>query len=445
MLSPFVTLTFYDNDKRQITVGNKSNPPNNSAIIKSFQYGQSDGSGAEVEIYDEEGGDFKYFVDKIVKNPEEAKTEYKAVVQWGWISASCGNSKNSISSQRSRCHQFSILTVDINISGKGIIFRLELRDLMQPMFETRITKVYNLTLKEAIRSMFRDATPAITDVQFKRSETEDFRFNGDVETKSAKFETNGLTPLAAAREWVSRYRTDRDKGIIVFYDNLIDCATGQDSTPPKVVFLEDPLPKCFEDKDRNCQFANLGTYIVNGGKHSPVLSFDPKIKFNFSTAARAAVVVGSETSIAATGTGQPCPPGGGGSTEVGSGSSGMVQVTEDMNRLLGNKDAPRDALRSQAANERANKNYESVEAEMRIQGNPALDNIYDLITKTVSIIVINPFHLANGGNGIDWLIPAPCNDILSNKNWRVKGVSHEVREGTYTTTLKLFLVSPGSN
>ena len=123
----------------------------------------------------------------------------------------------------------------------------------------------------------------------------------------------------------------------------------------------------------------------------------------------------------------------------------MVQVTEDMNRLLGNKDAPRDALRSQAANERANKNYESVEAEMRIQGNPALDNIYDLITKTVSIIVINPFHLANGGNGIDWLIPAPCNDILSNKNWRVKGVSHEVREGTYTTTLKLFLVSPGSN
>jgi hypothetical protein len=123
----------------------------------------------------------------------------------------------------------------------------------------------------------------------------------------------------------------------------------------------------------------------------------------------------------------------------------MVQVTEDMNRLLGRRDAPRDALRSQAANERANKIYENIEAEMRIQGDPQLDDMMKLKTKTVAIIVINPFHLASGANGIDWLVPSPCNDVLSNKNWRVTGVSHEIKEGSYTTTLKLFLNSPGSN
>jgi hypothetical protein len=165
-----------------------------------------------------------------------------------------------------------------------------------------------------------------------------------VETVACKYSCNNQTPLAAAREWVSRYRTERDKGIIIFYDNTIECQTGAQLAEPKLVFLEDPLPKCFNNDVRACDFANgIGTYIVNGGKHSPVISFDPKIKFNFSVAARASVAVGSAAANAKIGAGQPCPPNQGGAPP-GSGSAGMVQITEDMNRTYGRRDAVDQAL-----------------------------------------------------------------------------------------------------
>ena len=34
-------------------------------------------------------------------------------------------------------------------------------------------------------------------------------------------------------------------------------------------------------------------------------------------------------------------------------------------------------------------------------------------------------------------------NILSNKNWMIMGVNHQIKEGSYTTTLKLFLAVPG--
>lgn len=450
-----------------LRVGNKSNPPNNAACIKSFQYGQSDGVGAEVEIYDEEGGAFEKFVSKIAKTPEEALTVYKAKVRWGWLKQNCDG---TVSQNLSRPHYFAILSVDINLSGKGIIFKLELQDLMEPLFETRINKPYGgVTIKEAIRQLFRDASPSIDNVRFLRyknssqsltsicgtsagddsraslqsinfgaDDFEPLKLNGDAENKPVDLRANQQTPLAAAREWISNYRSERDdKGIIVFYDN---------TTPtPSVIFLEDPLPKCFT-QDASCN-RSLGTYIVNGGKHSPVLSFDPKIKFNFSAAARAGVAVSSQHVNARTQTGQPCPPNAGGSRSSGSGSAGMVQIPEDANRLYGAMDAVREVLVAQAGNERANKTYENVEAELRIQGDPRLDDPFTIRIRTISIIVVNPFHLLQRGSDScpDWLQGAPCNAILSNKNWFINGVSHEIKEGSFTTTLKLFLPAPGQN
>jgi hypothetical protein len=223
----------------------------------------------------------------------------------------------------------------------------------------------------------------------------------------------------------------------VFYDNT--------KKKPSVVFLEDPLPKCFT-QDPSCN-RSIGTYIVNGGKHSPVLSFDPKIKFNFSAAARAGVVVSSRNTDARTQTGQPCPPNAGGSKTPGSGSAGMIQTTEDTNLVYGADDAARDVLVAETANERANKVYQNIEAELRIQGDPRLDDPFTIRIRTVSIIVVNPFHLLLRKTEAcpDWLQGAPCNAILSNKSWFINGVSHEIKEGSYTTTLKLFLPSPGQN
>jgi hypothetical protein len=468
VLGPFVEMSFNGQGGTTITVGNRSSAPNNSAIIKSFQYGQSDGVGAEVEIYDEEGGAFERFVEKIAKTPDETLELYKAQVRWGWIMQDCdGKITKNITP---RTHTFCILSVDINFSGKGIIFKLEMQDLLEPMFETRVNEVYKLPIKEAIKEMFKTSKPKIEDVRFLRyknqgaalgagvcytstgtdvggvgsinlssGDFEELKLKGRAESEPSEWKCNQQSPLAAAREWIGNYVSERDdKGIVVFFDNTDD--------KPKLVFLEDPLPKCFTD-DPGCN-RSIGTYIVNGGKHSSVLSFDPKIKFNFSYAARATVAVGSQNVKAEAGKGQPCPPGDGGSKEKGMGSAGMVQVTEDMNRLWGKKEAAVEGNAAQAAHERANKTYENIEAELRIQGDPRLDDPFAIKIRTVSIIVINPFHLVmNQGNSDcpDWLVRPPCNEILSNKNWFCSGVSHEIKEGSFTTTLKLFLPAPGDN
>lgn len=457
IIGPYVKLTFLSSGK-SITVGNNPSPSNNNvASIKSFQYGSSDGVGAEVEIYDEEGGEFAFFIDKIVKRPSVALDLYKVVCQWGWITQDCNGNTRKISSN---CHVFAILSVDISIANaKGIIFKLELFDLMVSLFETQVTATFENTLKQNIIDLFKSTNPPITDIRFKRykenflsnicsvnnfsisdNELDDMEFEGNVKTDKISLKGNGLTPLAAAREWMKGYKTDKGKGVIVFYDNTIDCISGE--VKPKLIFLEDPLPICYDAK-LACR-TSIGTYIVNGGRDSKVISFDPKIKFNFSAAAHAGAVIGNESAIAVKAAGQPCDPKGGGS-KMNDGVAAFINANANMLKIFGADFAPAAAVSANAAHERANKTYEAVEAELKIQGEPRLDSPFAIKIRTVSIIVINPFRLAEKeGDCPVWLTSVPCNSVLSNKSWFINGVSHEISGGSYTTTLRVFLPAPGT-
>src|SRR6185437_11180131 len=113
-----------------LTVGNQSNAPNNFAAIKSFQYGASDGNGAEVEIFDEEGGNFDLFVSKLVKVLPDSNN-YGVTLEWGWVVTTCTGQKCRI---RSSPHYFIILSVSISYTTGGILFKLELQDMMEPLF-----------------------------------------------------------------------------------------------------------------------------------------------------------------------------------------------------------------------------------------------------------------------------------------------------------------------
>jgi hypothetical protein len=88
-----------------------------------------------------------------------------------------------------------------------------------------------------------------------------------------------------------------------------------------------------------------------------------------------------------------------------------------------------------------------ITADLRILGDPRAQFVYmdRWMGQSVSIVAINPFHIAGGGNGGcgDWLAKPMCNQILSNKSWKVHAVNHSIKEGSYTTTLKLFLEAPG--
>ncbi|MGL1636394.1 hypothetical protein ACSTJT_23245, partial [Vibrio parahaemolyticus] len=64
-----------------------------------------------------------------------------------------------------------------------------------------------------------------------------------------------------------------------------------------------------------------------------------------------------------------------------------------------------------------------------------------------SIVVINPFHIQDvGGEDCgEWLQAETCNAVLSNRQWLVLGTSHEIKEGSYTTTIKVRLDAPGTD
>jgi hypothetical protein len=75
-------------------------------------------------------------------------------------------------------------------------------------------------------------------------------------------------------------------------------------------------------------------------------------------------------------------------------------------------------------------------------GDPFYSNpILFVGTKFVSIVFINPYFFGDAASGT-WLQTSTCNSMLSNKKYQVTGVSHNIGNGTYTTTLKLMLPVP---
>jgi hypothetical protein len=63
----------------------------------------------------------------------------------------------------------------------------------------------------------------------------------------------------------------------------------------------------------------------------------------------------------------------------------------------------------------------------------------------MTIIALNPFYRVGQGSECkdDWTASPPCNGLLSNRNWLILGVSHQIKEGSFTTSFKLILSAPG--
>ena len=88
-----------------------------------------------------------------------------------------------------------------------------------------------------------------------------------------------------------------------------------------------------------------------------------------------------------------------------------------------------------------------IRADMVIVGDPKFPTqadgvIYGLF---ISIVFVNPFHLIADEEEPcgEWMANPPCNEFLSNKNWLIERVNHKIQDGTYTTTLGLWLAAPG--
>lgn len=449
-LAPFVHL-WIQGSNFDITVGNDSDPDNgNMAVIKSFQLGTSNGAGMEVEIHDEQGGNFEAFMSRLNKSINNANFDYKMRVQWGWIDRACGATGGSIVS-KSDVFIFIPIHVEASFAEGKIRYKLTGTSLLEVVFAAREATIqgsddHKVSLKAAIRQLFLTGPPVINSVRFLRlsgegscgnadgtSQTSEWGFSekdGGCDGPVQKWETDQQNKLSAAMKWIEPFSTDRDKGVVPIWNPSVPGG--------EIIFYEDPAPKCGESVDWCSR--SLGTYLVNGGSCSNVLSFTPSAKWVFDAISKS----GGKTGVT---TGKSAPRTGRDGCNIGQKGAGNMTSTPFSTAQIDQNGfgSIEEYMAAQANHDSANKRVYSMEGELKIQGDPSIAGPLKVYGRTVSIVVISPFHIEQSGYCGDWLAKPGCHPVYSNKAWWVKGVDHMIKEGSYVTTLKVALMAPGSD
>lgn len=457
VLAPFVKLTIQASGTI-ITVGNRSAPNNGDhAVIKSFEYAYTERPICRVTIHDEQGSSFVKFMEDLLKNLKCSTDEIinKAIVEFGWVKTTCsgGVSKDPNKPQK---HYMMINTVECNFDGGKLMYTLELTDLLDHHAEARVDPVKGedgergVYLVDAIREVLTDPEypPSVSTVEFKRltddgKSTENIRFkdhDGDpYRGPKGKWKTNNLDKLNAVMEWLSQVVSENDKSLILTYDPVPENG--------KVIIWEDPKPNC----DENVSLSScIGKYIVNGGKDSRVLSFNPNFKFVFTNLASSGGAMGtmnvnSNPEQQSKNSGHDCDTLSRNYIKTGGVQLSHSATENNQNRF--NKEADRKTMETQNKQLMAYfdaATTEPIEADLVIVGDPKLPNPLLTKFKPVHIVFINPYHLFPQSSGCgEWLAAPFCNEVLSNKAWRVKSVTHLIENGKYTTTIGIYLPAPG--
>ena len=440
-------------DGKEITVGNESFSANkNTAIIKSYEIGWVDSPIITVEIVDEDGGRMGAIVDSIKKCVPFSGEGVGTVMisQFGWIIATCEGRKRKIASLE---FTSQVINVEMSYSEGKVKYRINATALVPVVegmredntkgeddkkinIEEAIENLCSLPPSIRVRYVQRQADGSLKDVEFKWKK---FGKGGPKST----WQADNQNRVASITKWMECFRIDdgseRGKGVIpLFSPNTYD----------ELVLLEDPGgPNELKAGGRS-----LGTYIVNGGKCSSVIEFNPT--FNWIKAV-AGFSAGGGTSGPASTNSNFAENVKTESQEKDHGSTAGLQqqvtISQQAWDAYGPKNAYLETLRSQQVHTQAARltdiNIAAIEADLRILGDPSPEFCQFGQGQYVSLVVINPFRIkgeTNEGCG-DWLAEPGCNPILSNKNWLIMGINHSIKEGSYTTTLKLQLTEPGTN
>lgn len=437
--APFITAELTDGS-RKISVGNKSNN-DGSACIQSFNYGASDGFQATLEIVDDQGGDFAAFFCKILNDDPDARQFCPIKIKWGWILAKDDGTIIFNDDLLTNWHYFMILDVNIKLEAK-MKFILNCTDALQSNFETRNKHPYGtseqkIPLKEAINLLCKDSVPPIKTVKYVKKNADgkidlnsNWEFDGPNGIKDS-WKPEGNHTLDVIWNWIKDFRTENKKGIVIkSVSNLPET---------NIYLVESDVEK---EKENNQSSNSQRTYLVNGGDCSNVLSFTPDIRIPFSNISYSGGSIDNTQ-----GTILETP----GKNEENKklGQQTINQVSNNAKNCYGT-DAGRMILESDKSHQRENSytsTYQPISAELKLVGDPKLDNVIELISSFVNIIVINPFSIIQVGDFNDWringaLAGSACNDILSSSSWMILGVAHDIRNGIFTTVLKVTLPIP---
>lgn len=447
IFSPFVKLEFLRGQEiGLLTVGNQSSPPLNHATITSFEYGFSPGSigwGAKFEIIDQGGLMYKQIIramNKTVTNITE--DALSLTFDFGWIVNKCNEALDmpilSARTLTGKRLSGAITKVEQTFEGGKIKLKFELKGPGEKVPDTRHDDTKGdednkISLRDALTELFTETKPTFNNIQFRDKDKEDnfeFKENGRDGPLGA-WPIQQQHAIAAARTWLNTVQTVNNRGILICYDpDTCD-----------IIFQEDRAP------EGECCDANVKTYIVNGGNCTPVLEFNPSITWPMGLN----------------------PDGGAASPGSSSGNSGEDVAVHQPNNPRGDEEIQRTGTQSSPTFQQhewlwrspddlaieaadgfsvqmdANSRIEQplgFEAQLKLMGDPYFADPIELIGSTVSIVVINPFHL---NDQCEWITTSNCSTILSNKRYMVLGVNHQIQAGSFVTTLNVKLPLPNKD
>jgi hypothetical protein len=433
--------------------------------------GGGGGLNMQIEIADEAGNKFFPIYQTLAKELTFNKlvTDSQISVKWGWLGSRCDG--NDVLYNLTE-HTLFLKKISCNYTHGLMKYTLEATDITCLAFQAAGDRHYGTTdqpipLKQAIRQLCAKYGTEVTFLRPNSSVEWDFergvqRFATPI-IGAALGASNADYPVGVWREnssnfiqtimnWIGSYKTDKGKGVTPTFNSK-----GRKlGSKEKLLLVESPLPS---DKEsfKVCD-NSIGTYIVNGGKDSPVLNFQPTFDWYFAGIGESGGIAGTSSNDFLNEKGDKSVNFGA-KQDVKRGQPTYNLVTEDAIRNIGTGGAVAGVMAAQVQHARANAAFMPIKAELKLQGDPDLADPLGLIGKFISLIVISPYHLrsdipkAKNGKGQtidnaqcgDWLHEEPCHPILSNRAWQIFGSYHEIKEGSYVTTLQIRLFAPGSD
>ncbi len=485
--APYIILRFQDPNTRgkrkkysyTITTGNLAGA-NRSASIKSLSYNVNASGSASVDIIDSSGDDFINFYSSLYttgclasSGRPRAGTPSSLMValDFGWIFTGSTGVTTVYSNTFANGGQFPGKTgpylyfllnkIDVSYDGGIWKYKVDLKAADLKAGRRSASRTYGkqrqlVTLVDAASKHLAGDCQTPQEQQAVQL----VRKNPDGTWSEANFENSGPkgpkgvypgynnNPLDAVRKNLDFVVTDRAKGDFMFY-NVAD-------ESQSLFLVEGAFDNCSNRRAQRygCPSGKngnyLGTYVVNGGDISPVISFSPKIEINATpTTNTGAVQTGSTRSRAV-----KIPPCDENSQQAQEGATVVTQTAVRENQLNSKtpKELPKEIAKNARATIEAAKSIMpmigAVTADLVIQGDPRLVWPHQTQICEVSIVFVNPFALkqefepeAGAVNGY-WLASPPTNPLLSKASCRVQGIEHEISEGKWETKLKITIV-PG--
>lgn len=453
--SPFIWIKLSSSGEggaSEITVGNKSYGKNNTAIVKSIDFGWINTLQGSVEILDEQGSAFNIFVEALQKCSSRIGTGSTMEYKIGWVYTGCDGGKKSVI--ESPVMKSMIGEIQVNY-GQVMKYKINFSQITPMVYDHRHPIVFGeeeegkkIHLEDAIEKLCE--IPPKVNVKFAwRDESGEIQFGhhkwikGGLKGPKDCWKGDRQNKYAAIERWISEYLIDdgkKGKSAVLIHNPKV---------PDELWVFRDPEAMPGEMVEVS-SIPSLGTFIVNGGKCSNVIEFSPN--FNFINAAIMNSSGGGTSGGIKTGNvelkdlKEPQTEGKFCCNSEDAGVQQQVSASDSSIRVYG-KEAPEKVNEARLANAKANRittMISPIEADLRIIGDPSPEYFLPGL-KHASIIVINPNFLqkASDGSCTDWLKKSDCNKYLSNKAWFVKGINHSVREGSYVTTLKVALWPPG--